>query len=232
MARLWAMSVLRRIVSHLVRIVSRRCGWIAANRCGILSAAAVVAVVGSCLALFGAPSPSMGGEGTWGGDVSGGVIAPPRVSTLQVAASNHGVHAVFRRTILDRVEASLSLDASTGVGLSARVGVVDLVPLDVIVGCVWRGPLVFAANWRLGPVGIHLQRVWEAMGTVGIGSTWAVTDRLVLGGGWIQRWTAGDRPVRGWVVWVEIFARRQWLGWTVWIENDGCGVSWQRSWAG
>ncbi len=220
------MSVFRRTVSHLVRIVSRRWGtWRAPSAAGIRFATAVV-VTGSCLMVVLAPSVC--GEGAWPGEM----IAPPHVSTVQISASNHGVHAVFRRTILDRVEGCLIVDSGTGIDLSARVCVVDLVPLDVIAGWVWRGPLVLAANWRLGPVGIHLQRIWEPMGTVGIGSTWAVTDRLILGGGWTRWRTSGDRPVQRWRVWVEALAGRRWLGWTVWIENNGYGVSWQRSWVG
>ncbi len=214
----------RSIALQTCRIVRRVCSLRFAAACYGVRAVAVVAVVGFCLMLFGAPS--VGGEEAWLGEA----IAPPSVSTVRFTASADGVRASLSRTVLDRVEGRLIVDSGTGVGLSARVGVVDLVPLEIVLEMVWRGPVALAANWRLGPLGIHLQRKWGPIGTVEIGSKWAVSDRLILGGGWTRRRADGDRLLRGWLVWAEILARRRWLGWTVWIGGGGCGVSWQRSW--
>ena len=160
------------------------------------------------------------------------LMAPEGASTLRLTTTIRGVRVAFSRVIIDRVEARLAADPIAGVRLSARARIVDLTPLEVVVEANWRGPCVLATSWWLGPLGIRLTRELSNSGAVSAQLAWAISDRLLVGAGWMTREAAGLAAEQAWLVWAEILAPRRWMGWTVWIGIGEAGISWYRAWAG
>ena len=168
---------------------------------------------------------------TWTETEFSAQIAPRGVSLVGVSVTGHLARLAFSRVIADRLEARLDVDASVGVELSARVRIVDLIPLEIMIQAGWCSPPVFAARWQLGPAGIDLTRELKKNGTMWASSAWAVSDRFLVGVGWTGR-SASDRADHSWVVWAQILSARRWVGWRLWIGAGEGGISCDRAWVG
>ena len=208
------------------------------NRCGTSRNRALLQVCGWALTLLLGLCPmlstslSASARSAWDGWQTASIIPPGGVSTLRMAVEPNGIRVSFGRVVLDRLEARLEIDPTDGVGMLARVGIVEFVPLDIVAQLSWASPFALASTWRLGPFAISLGREITVEGTAWIESMWAVSDRLSVGGGWSQTRTIGQEVRRSWIIRLEALAPSRWVGWNLWISSGGGGISWYRSWAG